>query len=302
MGTPDGIAPRVIEIAIDERSPARALAATEAYFSMKRNGQADVVAAAQLALAQAACDAASPAGRVALELARMVERHGASFPPGGEPAYHDRHHQAEAILAMGWLAGAARRLGRMDAGEAALVIAAMAGHDLLHDGSAGGPRGVLEQRSAEAADKIAAELGLTPEERERIRRIIIATTWPWEEADAPDLACRLAREADLFASSLPGLGLPLARRLARELAAAGQQEAGAVATHAARLALLRLMPPATEAAKALGLDAIRVEQIDAYGAVARRLGLRSDEEAAAALDTLDEADAVGLLAHAGRGA
>lgn len=300
MGTPPGIAPRVIDIAIDERSPARALAVAEAWFLACRAAPPDVVAATREALAQAGIESGDMAARAALEVAALVERHGASFPPGGEPAYHDRHHQAEAVLSMGWLAGAARRLGLMGADEAALAVAAMIGHDLLHDGSAGGPRGTLEQRSAAATDRIAALAGVSIEGRRQIGRIIMATTWPWEVAEAPDLACRLAREADLFASSLPGMGLPLARRLARELAAAGQPDAEAVATHAARLALLGLMPDASEPANALGLDAARAAQIGAYGAVARRLGLRSAEEAAAALDSLDEGDATALLAHAGQ--
>jgi hypothetical protein len=300
MGTPTGIAPRVIEIAIDDRSPRAALDAAEAWFNARRSGPAEVIEVTREALAQAGATTEGAAARTALAVAGLVERHGASFPPGGEPAYHDRHHQAEAVLAMGWLAGAARRLGLIDADEAALAIAAMAGHDLLHDGSVGGPRGGLERRSAEATDAIAAAEGVSAPGRARIGRIIIATTWPWEETEAPDLTCRLAREADLFASSLPGLGLPLARRLARELAAAGQPDADAVATHAARLALLRLMPPATEPARALGLDVVRTAQIGAYEDIARRLGLQSGEEAAAALDAMDEADASALLAHAGR--
>ncbi|MFN7001757.1 MAG: hypothetical protein ACK4ST_17295, partial [Elioraea tepidiphila] len=32
----------------------------------------------------------------ALAIARAVERHGAGFPPGKEPPYHDHHPQAEA--------------------------------------------------------------------------------------------------------------------------------------------------------------------------------------------------------------
>ncbi|MBP0462838.1 hypothetical protein J5Y09_02835 [Roseomonas sp. PWR1] len=303
MGTPAGSAPRVIGLAIDEGSPARALAAAEAFLLARRDGDPAVEAATRAALHEAAGPDATmtPEGRAALALASLVERHGASFPPGQEPAYHDRHHQAEAILAMGWLAGAARRLGLLDACGAARAVAAMAGHDLLHDGSAGGPRGELERRSAAAADEVAAICGVDAQGRAEIGRIILATTWPWEEAEAPDLACRLAREADLFASTLPTLGMPLARRLARELAAAGQADAASVASHAARIGLLRTLPQPTEAAQALGLDAARDAQIAAYAAVARQLGAGSAEAAAAALDAMDAADAAALLAQAGRG-
>lgn len=302
MGTPAGSAPRVIRLAIDEGSPARALAAAEAFLLARRAGDPAVEAAAREALRDAAGPDATtrPEGRAAMILAGMVERHGMSFPAGREPAYHDRHHQAEAILAMGWLAGAARRRGLLDARGAARAVAAMAGHDLLHDGSVGGARGELERRSAAATDEVAASCGVDADGRAEIGRIILATTWPWEEAEAPDLACRLAREADLFASTLPALGMPLARRLARELAAAGQPDAAAVASHVARMALLRMLPPATEAAHALGLDAARDAQIAAYARVAERLGAGSAEAAAAALDAMDEADAAALLAHAER--
>jgi hypothetical protein len=302
MATPAGSAPRVIGLAIDEASPARALAVAEAFLVARRQGDPALDATTREALAQAAGPDAemTPEGRTALALAAVIERHGASFPPGHEPAYHDRHHQAEAILAMGWLAGTARRLGLLDARGAARAVAAMAGHDLLHDGSVGGARGALERRSAAATDEVAASCGIDAEGRAEIGRIILATTWPWEEAEATDFTCRLAREADLFASTLPALGMPLARRLARELAAAGQPDAAAVASHTARIGLLRMLPPPTGAAHALGLDTARDSQIAAYAAVARQLGQGTEDAAAAALDAMDDADAAALLAHAGR--
>jgi hypothetical protein len=199
---------------------------------------------------------------------------------------------------MGWLAGAARRLGLLDAEQAALAVAAMLAHDLQHDGQVHAERGVLERRSADAASAIAAAHGMTPGQIASLRRIVLATTWPWDEAEAPDLPSRLAREADLFGSSLPSLGLRLSRRLSRELAMAGQPAPEGVATHAARVALLRLMPPASPAARALGLEAMRSAQLAAYAGAARRLGLpgATAEDGAAALDALDPADADALLA------
>jgi hypothetical protein len=276
--------------------------AAERVLIARRELPADLASACAQALAAAtgSTDASGPEARAAHAIAAAVERHGASYPPGQEPAYHDRHHQAEAILAMGWLAGLARRQGLLDARDAAIAVAAMAGHDLLHDGSTGTPRGALEKRSADASAGIAAAEGLDAQGIAAIRRIIGATTWPWEDVDAPDLPCRLAREADLFGSALPVLGPRLARRLALELAAAGQQDAGTVASHAARLALLRHLPSPTPPAMAMGLDAVRADQIAAYGAAARLLRLEPStaEAAAAALDGLDTADAEALLAAA----
>ena len=291
----------VLDLAIGGRAGLEVAAAAERHLLARRESPPDVPAAcveALLLVGSPAGDAA--AERCAIAIGEAVERHGASCAPGAEPAYHDRHHQAETVIAMGWLAGIACRQGLLGAHEARLAVAAMAGHDLLHDGSAGGPRGLLEQRSADASAEIAAAAGLPAEDIATIRRIIRATTWPWEDADAPDLACRLAREADLFGSVMPRLGPALARRLVIELAAARQQDAESVASHAARLALLRLLAAPTAAALAIGLEATRARQIAAYGTVARSLGVAPPTAAAgaAALDAMDEADAAAMLAHA----
>jgi hypothetical protein len=259
------------------------------------------------AVAQAVSDAAgdtdapSPARRAAVAIAAAVERHGAAFPPGREPAYHDRHHQAEATRAMGWLAGAARQAGLLSAHEAELAVAAMAAHDLLHDGRVHAERGLLERRSADTAAAIARDAGMDAQDVALLRRIVLATTWPWEEAEAEGLACHLAREADLFGSALPRLGPRLSRLLAQELAAAGQPDAAAVATHVARVALLQVLPEPSAAARALGLEAARRIQLRAYAAVAERLALDppAPQAGAAALDAMDAADAEALLAWSG---
>jgi hypothetical protein len=199
---------------------------------------------------------------------------------------------------MGWLTGAARRMGLLDAGQAAVAVTAMVAHDLLHDGKVHAERGLLERRSAETAARIAAAQGMTPAQVATLRRIVLATTWPWQDSEAPDLACRLAREADLFGSTLPRLGPRLSRLLARELAAAGQPSPEGIASHAARVGLLRLLPPASAPARALGLAAERDAQVAAYAGVARRLGIDppTAEAGAAALDAMDHADAEALLA------
>ncbi|MEO3471650.1 hypothetical protein AAFN86_07275 [Roseomonas sp. CAU 1739] len=292
----------VLDLALRAGFPVVAMRQAEHAMLAQREGPPDVAGAVTLAL-QDACGDQSPSAavqRTAHAIAEAVERHGAGFPPGAEPAYHDRHHQAEATRAMGWLAGAARRRGLLDTHQAALAVAAMAAHDLLHDGRVHEERGKLERASADAAATIAAAQDLPAQDIALLRRMVLATTWPWAEHEAPDLACHLAREADLFGSSLPVLGPHLSRLLARELSMAGQASADSVASHAARVALLKLMPPATVPAQALGLDQVRAAQLEAYAGVARRLGLdeASEEAAAAALDTMDSADAEALLAWA----
>lgn len=293
----------VLDLALAQAAPRRAMLAAEQALVALRDQPPDMEAAVIAALADATggVDDRAPAQRTALAIAGAVDRHGAGFPPALEPAYHDRLHQAEATRAMGWLAGAARRMGQLTNEEAALAIAAMAAHDLLHDGQVHAERGLLERRSADAAAAIARAEGLPADQVATLRRIILATTWPWEEHEAPDLSCRLAREADLFGSSLPRLGPRLSRLLARELASAGQAAPEGVASHAARVALLRLQPPATAPARAIGVEAVRGAQLAAYAGAARRLGLHraTAEDGAAALDALDPADADALLAWSG---
>jgi hypothetical protein len=293
----------VLDLAFGAGPKRAVLAEAERLLTARRTGAPDVPAATRLALATATGSpvALGHAWDTALAIAEAVERHGAAFPPGAEPAYHDRHHQAEATIAMGWLAGAARRLGLLDGPQAELAVAAMAAHDLLHDGRVHAERGVLERRSAQAAAGIAAARGLEAARVEELRRIVLATTWPWSEAEGLGLSCHLAREADLFGSTLPRLGPRLSRLLAVELAMAGQPSPEGIAGHAARVALLRILPPASAPAQALGLDAARGAQIAAYEGAARRLGIAppTPEAGAAALDAMDMADAEALLAWAG---
>jgi hypothetical protein len=306
MAATSATARTVLDIALGARLPHAALEAAEQGLVALRAQPPGMAAAVDAAMDDAAgtTGAPSPVRRAARAIAAAVERHGAAFPPGREPAYHDRHHQAEATRAMGWLAGAARRMGLLSVHEAQVAVAAMAAHDLLHDGAVHAERGLLERRSAEVAGSIAAAEGMAGADIAALRRIVLATTWPWEEGEAPDLASRLAREADLFGSTLPALGPRLSRLLARELAAAGQPAPEQVASHAARVALLRLLPCASPPARALGLDAARDAQLAAYAGVARRLGAEppTAEAGAAALDAMDSADAEALLAWSGPGA
>lgn len=226
-------------------------------------------------------------------LAGAVECHGKTFPPGAEPAYHDRHHQAEATLAMGWLCGLAVRMGLLAPEDALLGVAGMVAHDLGHPGDRGDPPGALETESARRAGSIAREAGVLPSWCEALAALIRATADP-PPAAAADLPLlhRLAREADRFGSTLPHLGLTLSRALARERLAGGNAAGAAVGTHRGRLAFLQALPEPSAPGRALGLALARAAQLAAYGKVARALtGSGSPEDGAAALDLLDQVEA-----------
>jgi hypothetical protein len=255
------------------------LAALEQYLLARRQGPPHLVGAAYTALAQLHGAAVPPEFAAAGQaIAEAVERHGASFPPGAEPAYHDRHHQAEAILAAGWLGAAAVDAGLMSRYAGTLLILAMAGHDLLHDGTLGDTAGALERRSALRTDALITFLPTT--DRAEISRLIMATM---PEAEVDDLPARLAREADLFASLTPVLGWRLSLALATEMAAVGLPGGDAIASHAGRHALLKRLPEMTPPAQALGLAAARAVQL---AALCRAGGDSCAETAAANLDAM----------------
>jgi hypothetical protein len=227
-------------------------------------------------------------------IADAVEAHGAAFAPGREPAYHDRHHQADAVIARGWLAGTARRMGLLVPPAAAAAVLAMAAHDLLHDGSAGAP-GRLEARSAAAAADLGRQAGLDEVAIATMRRVILATDIgrPAAAKAADDLLCRLGQEADLFGSLTPGLGWSLGEALARERRELGVTAAPPVDSFAGRLGWLCNLRQPTRAGEALGLAVAEADQIAAFSESVRGLGLTAatPDQAAAALDALPRNEA-----------
>jgi len=227
-------------------------------------------------------------------IADAVEAHGAAFAPGREPAYHDRHHQAEAVIAMGWLAGTARHMALLSPPAAAAAVLAMAAHDLLHDGSAGTP-GRLEARSAAAAADLGRQAGLDEVTIATMQRLILATdiARPAAAKAADDLLCRLGQEADLFGSLTPELGWTLGEALAREWHQLDVTAAPPVDSFAGRLGWLRTLRQPTRAGEALGLAVAEADQIAAFAQFARQLGLTpaTPDEGAAALDALSRNEA-----------
>nr|WP_283949505.1 hypothetical protein [Limobrevibacterium gyesilva] len=213
-----------------------------------------------------------------------------------ELPYHNRHHVAEVVRAMGALCGQARADGALDPALAVLGVVAMVGHDWGHDGTPGGD-GRLEKG---AAARVLAAGPLSPLARQVVEAVILRTNPALvpENArrvagDLPpgplgaqvDLLCRLANEADVFASLLPRLGWQQAEALAHEWR--GTPNGETVATFAARLSLLRTYARFSPAATRMGLASLCRRQVDAFAAVARRLGSGDcPNEGAAALDNM----------------
>src|SRR5271167_4317764 len=118
-------------------APRAVLRQAEAALLRRRAQSPNMRGAVAAALAEALCGETPPQGAEAAgqAIAAAVAAHENSFLQANIPPYHNQHHQAEATLAMGWLCATARRLDRFTSESAAAGVLAMAGHDLLHDGS-----------------------------------------------------------------------------------------------------------------------------------------------------------------------
>jgi hypothetical protein len=258
---------------IPGRSP---LSAVETEFLAMRTRPPALRAAFAAALRHAAGDRPAP-HFVALG-ERVADAMDAATRGRVELPYHNRHHVAEAVLAMGWLAGAARRAGAVAETDAVLGVVAMVGHDLLHDGSP--PNGgVLEARAAAEVAAIAAEFELSTRERATLHAVIIGTD-PFrvvrnaaraagELAVGPlggsvDAVIAMANEADVFASVMPTLGGMLTGELIRERLAAGEAGASSLASFTSRLGFLTTYGNLGPAARRLGMDRLRARQVDAF--------------------------------------
>jgi len=276
----------------------------EAGFIVRRRAPPDLpgafaIAFAWLAASHPALARAGQRTAAAMDAAAT----GGATPP--EPAYHNRHHAAEATLAMGLLCRHGVTQGCIDARHAAIGIAAMVGHDMGHDGSQT-RGGVLERRSRDAAAALAAAAGVLPADLALLGDVILGTDPdqvagnaarhagrlpPGPLGPAQDALRVLANEADVCASLLPTLGPRLGLLLAQEWGA--DTPAGRLArTATGRLAFLRAYPcPAFPAmsgpARTLGLDAARLRGITAYAAAGHPFGAATTPEAgAAALDRM----------------
>lgn len=107
--------------------------------------------------------------------------------PVPEPAYHDRHHAIEAMLAMGSLCRIGVAQGLISGHDAMLGVVGMAGHDLGHDGAIL-PGGIMEARSRRAVQAIASAVRpvLDPADLVAIGALIDATNPAAVPANAAD--------------------------------------------------------------------------------------------------------------------
>ncbi len=200
----------------------------------------------------------SPAWQIATQLSAELERRGAAAAAlDSEPAFHNREHICDVLLALRLLLRHAPELSLSD--TSALLIAMIA-HDFDHPGRPNTSRRELEAR---AWHDIATVLTPLPDQqRSSIRHLILSTDpaeyprlqRPMASSRARNARAQIAIAADLMASILPLRGFYLGHRLAQELSTAGHPAAQNMATLEGRAAFLSRCPPLGNAAEKLGLQ------------------------------------------------
>lgn len=223
-------------------------------------------------------------------LAQAIESDGqVRAGQGLEPAYHNRLHMADALLALTALLLETRR-DRTNSAPTAhssshtssagpahnewLAILAMLGHDFLHDGTVNKTPSELEWRSVRKLQPLLGAHGVAARDAEVIQHLILQTDPVGVAASHQKIAGRdfviddldcltvLVQEADILASSLPGVGQDLTQQLAQEWALFDVPRAEQVLTAKGRLGFLRFGGLfSSPASQRLGLGEMRAAQM-----------------------------------------
>ena len=223
----------------------------------------------------------------------LEDWHAKRAAEGREAPYHNRLHFADCMLALCTLLRAARshtasadaalQAQQMDApalhAQEMLLLLIVLAHDLQHDGRVNSAPMEMESLSATAAVSLLRNLGLSGQDLAILEQTIRHTDPAVVPANHRAVAGRrfsledpqwlqvLANEADILASTLPGLGTSLAQELAREWSVAHPAMAQRVVSDAGRLFFLEHVALfSSPASHLLGLDGIRQQQIDALRA------------------------------------
>lgn len=217
------------------------------------------------------------------ELAVLIEQDGhRRLSQGREPAYHNRLHMADTLVALTALILASRQdeaLAARPSHAEWVAMLAMLGHDYLHDGTINQTPSQLELRSADHLAPLMRLHGVAEADMQQVREYILLTDPSRVAASHQQIAQRrfslsdphcmavLVQEADILASSLPDPGQALTRQLAEEWLPVDAQRSRQVLTPAGRQGFLRFGALfSSPASRRLGLQAARAEQLAALEA------------------------------------
>lgn len=224
--------------------------------------------------------------------AKIVELEGARLAAGGvEPAYHNRLHVADTLVSMATLLKARRQgalpeQGRLTHGEG-LCLLAMLIHDFHHDGRINEAPGEIERRSLQRFLPHARAIGLPLDDWTMLTRLVLNTDPatvghlheefrdhrppPGSPLGLREMAV-LVTEADVLASSLPGIGEALGQSLVQEWSGRYPDRAARLGTAEGRLGFLAFGARFSSAAAiALGLpDLVHAQVVELSGRIQQR--------------------------------
>ena len=219
------------------------------------------------------------------DVAELVEKDGRQrAAKGAEPAYHNRLHVADTLVALTLLLRASRsRQAQLEPEQPChpewLALLAMLAHDLMHDGRINHQPGDMETLSFQAMQPLMRHHRIASADQAAVQRMILMTDATQVTRCHQKMAGRqfsihdldalvvLVQEADIWVSSLPVLGAQLTQQLSHEWRAHAPERAEALLQPAGRLGFLRHAALFTSpAALALGMPEIRQSQINALEA------------------------------------
>ncbi len=214
----------------------------------------------------------------------MVEQDGCQRAAlGCEPAYHNRLHVADTLVALTLLLRTTRGLQNPTEAESEqpshpewLALLAMLAHDLMHDGRINCQPMAMETRSFQALQPLMGHHQMAEADQVAVEHIILMTDPTLVAQCHQNMAGRqfsiheldalvvLVQEADIWVSSLPMLGAQLTQQMSQEWLAHAPERAQALIQPAGRLGFLRHASLfSSPAARELGIHRIRQAQIDA---------------------------------------
>jgi hypothetical protein len=217
-----------------------------------------------------------------LAVCAWIEREGKRLSrqqPAAEPAYHNRLHIADTLVALCSMIACHQQTAspdtRLSDHTIQLLMLTMSAHDLLHDGGMNRFSSDMEMRSFLHLEPLLVLHDIARNDQERIRDLILATD-PVFVAKTHTTALALPefnpenfhwqavfiQEADITASSFPDLGTELTEHLAMEWAAIAPEKSALLRQPQGRLNFLRHGARfSSPASRKLGLQRLVQRQI-----------------------------------------
>ena len=213
------------------------------------------------------------------ELAEFIEENGKSqFDKNQEPAYHSRLHIADTIVGLTALLLAQRSANDLDMQTQShlemLVMAAMLGHDLMHDGSINTYPEELESKSIHQLRPFLTEQRVNGQDIRLIEKLILMTDPAkvslhhrsikniFFDIQVADCLGVLLQEADILASCFEDIGRVRTLLLAKEWSHRFPIESIRLTTPDGRLSFLKTNAQfSSPASHILGIPEIVIEQI-----------------------------------------